>query len=101
MPALNWRIGIHVVEATKHSVEELMIDGDRVLEDLAEFLYEEWLDPDGDGCLFDVKPEEVRDLGRRLSATLHEWAADKHINAWAFKDTRSEEFVTLPHPSSE
>lgn len=94
----DWRIRITVVEATKYEVTDVTLDASRILEDLSDNQYE-MMDPEGDGNLFDVTGEDVKDLDARLNAAFHEWAKDKRMNNWAFRDTRNEEDVYLPHPS--
>ena len=95
----EWRIKMEVVEATKTLVTDITLDADRILEDLADSNHET-LDPDGDGNLFDLGPGDVKDLEGRLNAAFHEWARDKKFNNWAFRETRNEETLYLPHPQN-
>lgn len=91
------QIGIYVVEATKHRLEDIKIDGQVILETLSEFHYEDWLDPDSDNGLFTTTTEQEKDLSDRLTKTLHQWSRDHNLppNAYMFRDQRNEEYVVL------
>ena len=95
----DWRILIHVCEATQHTADDLKIDADDVLERLYT-CYEDWVDPDNDDALFTVTAEDVADLSTRLIQVLHDWAKDKKLNAFMFADSRNHETVVLPHPDN-
>lgn len=99
LPALSWRIRFHVVEATQHTIEDVRLNGVDVIERLTD-QYEDWVDNDGDGELFNYTDDEERKLGERLTAVIREWGRDK-LRAWAFADQRNEEWVEMPHPQND
>ena len=55
-------------------------------------------DPDGDGILSIISKEAGDDLEARVRAVIRQWQADHKLdfNVWAFSQTRSGEWVTIP-----
>lgn len=102
----DWRIAIHVVEADSPDMVDLEIDYHRaemLLSDMEENDYEHLSDPDGDGLFADVTTKQERDLAERLTRAFREWV-NKHgltLRYSAFRNTRNEEVVVLPHPQNE
>jgi hypothetical protein len=97
-PGDPWTIRFYVIEATQWQISDIKIDANTVLENLSEHVYEEMLDPEGDGNLFDLSPEDTKNLSLFLTKAFHEWAVDKKLKNWAFKDSRNGEWIELPHP---
>lgn len=94
----RWHVRINVIEGIKWTAEDIEIDPFRVIEDLEVGPCADWLDPDGELSLFDVDDAAYKDLGRRLTAAFREWAKDKRMHVYDFKETRNAETVTVPHP---
>lgn len=97
----DWRIRIHLIEAAKNEIADITFDGDRIIEELEDGgQCEEWMDPEGGEGLFSGLTKDDTDvLGKRFATAFQEWAADKKLNNFCFRDTRNEEVLVLPHPS--
>lgn len=91
-------VQLYVCEAVVATIEDIDLDADVILTDLATF-YEEWTDEDGDLFRPTVTKEDAKDLGVALNQAFQMWARDHGINIYgSFQETRSGEYITMPTP---
>jgi hypothetical protein len=91
-------VNVLVLEAQSHTVEDLEIDPNDVLDEL-ESNYEEYTNEDGE-LFADIDRSAKEDLGTMLNQTFQMWARDHDIKlAQApLMNERNQEFVTFPKP---
>jgi hypothetical protein len=93
----EWRVSLYVCQGVCPTVLDMVIYGDRFLEDL-DTRYEDWSYEEA--LFINVTRDEEEDLGRVLTEALHAWAVRHGISFpnWSFQESRHEQTVVMPHP---
>lgn len=90
-------IGFHICEAQTPVMEDIIIDADALLVDLAD-AYEEYQNEDGQ-VFTNLESGDIDDLQDVLNQAFQTWARDHDIKLPnTCIEMRNEEFLTMPKP---
>ena len=90
-------VRIYVVEAQVATIEDVKIDADVILTDLATY-YEDYCNENGE-VFSEITKEDTQELEKALNEAFQKWARYNDIRVYgAFTETRNGEYITMPTP---
>ena len=99
----NWKIGLHILEAYKDSIDlSLHFEANDWLSLVDEHQLVDDANENGDP-LIDVTIEDEEDLQVRVRAAIRDWQAARNIvvEPYTFTKTRNPEYVVVDNPAPE
>ncbi len=79
--------------------DNLLLSGffraDRFVEDAEEWAYEDYGDPEGNQPLFEVSPDDLKELDAAVRQVIDAWQQESGLTftSWQFSKMRNEEYV--------